>query len=261
MDKFLVEMVKNQPDWFYTLSAIIFLLLLIFSAWWVGLGAKRFSDSMGRENKIQQLYEQLNEQKELSRVSQDTALQISTAIENVQYYISSLMRLKNDSEAFSTVESIVQAIAAEVKNRPGERHRVGLWAMVENNELSFIIGSSGFPEHYYDRKLDLDHSIAGKAFRKNQIIVRENVNQDEDWEPNPTSNSSYSSLICIPIWTTQGPWGVLTLDGLKPMTQEVLSIGKLYSKVIEVALDKHLYFIDNEDIEYSDEVASAREEF
>ena len=43
------------------------------------------------------------------------------------------------------------------------------------------------------------------------------------------SDSPYSALICIPIST----FGVLTIDALKPMKEEIVVIGKLYSRIIE----------------------------
>ncbi|WP_342626548.1 GAF domain-containing protein [Brevibacillus massiliensis] len=140
------------------------------------------------------------------------------------------------AEVHNLFQRLVEALASDVKYRPGERHRCGLW-IESGGELILLHASAGFPDHYLrNRRLDIERSIAGKSFRRGQTIVLDNVRENDDWEPNPESSSPYLALICIPI----GRWGVLTVDALHPMKEHVKMICELYGCMIEGAMEEYM---------------------
>jgi putative methionine-R-sulfoxide reductase with GAF domain len=220
------------------------LVLLGAIAWWTGSGARRFWQTIGKEDKLIKLQEEIIDVKEKNQHNEDIASQVCTVIANAKNFLVSLnglRKLENPDEVLQPadylIQRVVEALSSDVKSSPGEQHRCGLWLDEENGELIMYKGSSGFPENYINqRKLDIDHSIAGKAYRKQQTVKKDDVQNDEDWEPNPDSNSKYSAIICIPI----SKWGVLTIDAKKPMNNEQMLIGELYSYVIEGAINEFM---------------------
>jgi hypothetical protein len=241
LDKAITEILKEMPNWFYPLAAIIILLSLGFIAWWIFIGAKRYSDALVRENRIITLQDEIAIEKEKSKVSLGLSSQLKVCLENIQGHIFTLNEFRNntDEEIINgtnhSVERIIDSLVSDVKFDSGERHRCGLWYEIDGL-LSLLSGSSGFPQSYLDhRKLDTNRSIAGKCFRKKEIIKRDNVLDDEDWEKNPNSTSKYTAVICIPV----GDWGVLTIDALSPMREEVIIIGELYSRILEGILNEY----------------------
>ncbi|MFG6493835.1 hypothetical protein P8610_00615 [Fictibacillus sp. UD] len=241
LDKAITEILKEMPDWFYPLAAIIILMCLGFVAWWIFIGAKRYSDALVRENRVITLQDEIAKEKEKSKISLGLSSQLKVCLENVQAHIYSLneFRSNTDEEIIKSthhfVERVIDSLVSDVKFDPGERHRCALW-FEEEGELFILCGSSGFSQSYIEnRRLDTNRSVAGKCFRKKEIIKRDNVLDDEDWEKNPNSTSKYSALICIPT----GAWGVLTIDALSPMREEVIIIGQLYGKIIEGIINEY----------------------
>lgn len=237
MDKVIIEIIKNLPSWFFTIAALILLCGMIAAFWWLVQGSKRFSDAIGRENRVIEIQNELVVEKNRTRENVEIANQLMTALENIKPFIESLNQVRTESEDGASVRSqagylvqrVVESLVSEVKHLPGERHRCGLWFR-EEDLLTLTVASTGFPSNYVNnRVLSVNKSIAGTALRRQQTIKRDNVQEDEDWEPNPSSSSSYKAIICIPL----SNWGVLTIDAMKPMKDEVVVIGELYAKIIE----------------------------
>jgi hypothetical protein len=246
---FWKELFARLPDAFYPVAALILLLIMIAVLWWVSIGAKRFSESMGRENRLITLQDEMIKEKKENQDNADTALQVSRALENARMYINSLNNLRMSADPTTAelrskqlIQRIVESLASDVKFRPGERHRCGLWLEIEEaNKLTLLFGSTGFPDNYVNQRiLDINQSIAGKAYRKKQTVKRDIVSEDDDWERNPHSSSDYTALICIPIKA----WGVLTIDALEPMKHEALLIGELYATIIEGALEEYIMSVE-----------------
>lgn len=247
MDKILEELLKSMPWWFYSISAILILIGMVATLWWLILGAKRFSDAIGRESRLSELQAQLNNQRDESRYYFNVASQLVLVMSNVQMLQNELNKLRQsyqDAEfvqlvARGLIQRCVESLSSDIKTLPGERHRCALW-FEQDRILVPYFGSAGFPDHYINnRQLDLNRSIAGNCFRRKEEINVPDVTLDKDWSPNPDSNSPYKALICIPV----SQQGVLTIDGQSPMNEQALLIGKLYNRIIEGALNEIVYSV------------------
>lgn len=234
MSVLIEEFFTHMPDWFFVISALILLAAIGGSAWWIILGAKRFSDSLGKEQRLYELQENLHKLAFSNEYHKGVSLKLLTVIDNSRHFINSIKNGNHDKNVGLNVQRIVESLAADVKTNPGEKHRSGFWIVDRDKEvLTLLNGSSGFPDHYLgNRELGLNQSIAGRCFRKNELINCTDVTEDEDYE---SSNSDYRSLICVPV----DNFGVLTVDGKEPFDKNVESIAELYATLIELALKEY----------------------
>ena len=234
MNVFIKELFAHMPDWFFGSSALIILVLMCLCAWWILLGAKRFSDSLGKEQRLYDLQDKLHKLEFSNEFHKGVSLKLLTVINNSRHFINSVNNGNHETNVGLNVQRIVESLAADVKTNPGEKHRSGFWVVDSDREvLTLLNGSSGFPDHYLgNRELGLNQSIAGRCFRKNELINCKDVTVDEDYE---SSNSDYRSLICVPV----DNFGVLTIDGKKPFDKNVESIAELYATIIELALKEY----------------------
>ncbi|WP_019123132.1 hypothetical protein [Brevibacillus massiliensis] len=90
MSDFWKELFNRLPDWFFSVTAGLILLTLAVVLIWFILGAKRFSDAMGRENRLAILQDEISKERDKSRESSEIASQISRALENAQVYLNQL---------------------------------------------------------------------------------------------------------------------------------------------------------------------------
>lgn len=240
------DILERMNPWFYDAAGFVILAAMItffgFSFW----GVKRFSTAISnvlkRDDRIKELQDKLDEEKGKHFKSEMVSSQITTALFNIRPFIQTLNSIRTEmnpglrmQEALNLIQRILDQLSSDIKVKSGERHRCGIWIHDERIlKLSFV--SSGFPRHYKNfRMLDIDHSTAGKSFRKKQTLRVPDVATDSDWEPNQDSKNSYTSLICVPL----GAWGVLTIDGLKELSEECELIGELYATIIEGAVQEH----------------------
>jgi len=243
------EWFKRLPDWVFTLSSLIFLALLIGISIMVWIAVKRYADAIGRENRVIELQDKLANQKEEVMNQGNSTSQLQTVLMNARHYVNSLndMRESTNTPNYPQfIQRIVEAIASDVKSHGGERHRCGLWLETDNTgKLILLYGSSGFPEHYIQhRTLDIHDSIAGRSFRKKQVIKVDNVLEDSDWSPSETSNTTYKALVCIPL----GVWGVITIDAREPLDENAQLIGELYGSILEGIMEDLFYLLNTQDV-------------
>lgn len=232
MDSFFQNFFTYTPSWFFIIASIIILLGLASAAWWIVMGARRFAKSLGKESKLIELQKENYQLKSETEYHENVSSKLETVIENSRLFINSINDSRGEQLDFSSViQRIIESLAADVKTKPGEKHRCGFWLPSDNEQsLVLVQGSSGFPDHYIgNRILEFNDSIAGRAFRKKELINCDDVNQDADYS---SSNSNYKSLICVPI----NDFGVLTVDGLTPFDKNVESIAELYGSIIESVL-------------------------
>lgn len=232
MNNFFNELFSHTPNWFFTLSSIIILIGLTIATFFLVLGFWRFSNSLGKESTLINLKDEIYQLKSSLEYYKNFSSKLLTVIENSRLFIHSINdnKLERIDVPFH-IQRIVESLASDVKTKPGEKHRCGFW-MPDDKQQALILmhGSSGFPAHYIgNRKLGYDQSIAGRCFRKKELINCVDVNKDADYKP---SNSNYKSLICVPI----NDFGVLTVDGISPFDKSVESIAELYGAMIENVL-------------------------
>jgi len=256
--------IARLPHWFFETSAVIIIVALLISLWWITLGAKRFSAAMGRENKLIKLQEDVVKLKSQNLEYVGIYSQVTIAIINSQSFLESFhdLRMLSDphelrQRSANLIQRIIESLASDIKSMPGDKHRCGVWIQDGDEELLLVFGSTGFAESYIGfRRLKLNWSVAGKSFRKSTTVNIDDVIKNDDWEKNINSASKYTSLICIPL----GFWGILTIDGHNPMNESTVNIGSLYASLLVGALaefDKASALIYEEN--YSAEASSSVE--
>ncbi|MGW8428834.1 GAF domain-containing protein [Peribacillus simplex] len=237
MDDILKVLLDKQPVWFFQASSVVLLIILIIVAIWVFKGAKRYSDGIDKENRLVGLLDERNilqQEKDTHKAITD---QLSVVLENGTNFVKALNEYNSTSTSVNIfIQSIIESMATDIKTVVGERHRCGFWNPDENEEfLKLGYGSSSFPPGYaHQRQLSINHSIAGRCYRKREILFINDVTQDPDWtiSDNP---SSYTSLICVPV----SNWGVITIDAKQNMNDNTVLIGKFYSSIIEGFLNRY----------------------
>jgi hypothetical protein len=241
MDKILVEFIKRMPDWGLMVATVIILILLTGVSVMMWIAVQRYMEAIGRENRIITLQDEVSKQKESAASSINSASQLQNVLMNARSFINTLNNNRTNPEepdyiAFN--QRIVEAIASDIKSYGGERHRCGLWIEdTQKGVLTLIHGSSGFPDHYINhRQLDINNSIAGRAFRKKQFLRINNVMEDSDWSSSESS-LPYTAMICIPV----GEWGIVTIDARKPLDENAQLIGELYTSILQGAMEDFLF--------------------
>ncbi|MED3792133.1 hypothetical protein P4571_06750 [Niallia alba] len=240
MSDLLKVLLDKQPNWFFTISSLLLIAILVIIAIWVYKGAKNYATSVNKENRLIELLEERNVLQREKDKQAGINEQIAVVLENSSNFINSLnnYNLSDTSNMNQGVQTVIESLATDIKSVVGEKHRCGCWLVDPNTDyLTLFNGSSAFPsEQIMQKKLSINHSIAGRSYRKKETIHIDNVNNDPDWSltDNP---SSYSSLICIPI----GTWGVITIDGKQNMSHNTVLIGKLYASIIEGYMNKFFY--------------------
>lgn len=172
--------------------------------------------------------------------------QLAIALESVSYLLQEVVNVNlfdtvsANRQLGHLIRSAVELTARDVKCLPGEIHRCGLWWYYqESQELVLMFASSGFPPDYENnRRLHVDRSVAGRCFRKQEIIryTDRSVREDADWEENPASAYRYDGLICVPISTTLSPKGVLTVDAkrLGGFSEESVRVAETYAQLVRL---------------------------
>lgn len=159
-----------SPGFKLALSWILLIGVLTIVAL-LAMGAYRFATSIGRENRIVETQKQvvetqkklLDDQRQLfeeqrrADLNQGHKAQLATALQNIGAHllVFSKARTQPAPERIAKIEQLLQrimeSIATDVKAKPGEHHRCGLW-WEEDGELVLVFASAGFPRHYFGRQ-------------------------------------------------------------------------------------------------------------
>ncbi|MED4206606.1 GAF domain-containing protein [Neobacillus mesonae] len=245
-------LLDKQPSWFFQLSSIILTIILGICAVWVFKGAKRYYQAVDKENRIVTLLEEKNTLYKDNNENKAITDQMCVVLENSTTFIKALND-SNNNDVATQIQTIIESLATDIKNVVGERHRCGYWVADENGQyLSLVNGSAAFPHGYVNsRTLDINHSIAGRCYRKNETLFINDVVNDADWVFSD-SPSSYTSLICVPV----AHWGVITIDGKQKMTHNTVLISKLYASIIEGFMNKLLLNLSHSQNDSQNEAAA-----
>lgn len=240
LDTAIIEIIKKLPEWsFHAVGVIICAALVAFIVKSIFFQRNYNSAINSVIDKNTELNDMRNTndaiKNDLSNSKTKTAL-LESWIKNIIPFTNNLnnIRLLENpieilNESSEALQKMIDTLAADIKTSPGEQHRCAIWSKNDAN-LLLIVASLGFPRDYAGRRiLELNRSTAGRCFRKKELINCSDVKSDEDWVQLPNARSKYSSLICIPI----GTWGVLTIDGMKPLDENYVLIGELYASIID----------------------------
>ncbi|WP_181891672.1 hypothetical protein [Bacillus altitudinis] len=242
MDGIIEAILKNTPTWAINTSGVFVIIITMGISFYVILATKRFADNANKEDKLIKLLEEKNELNQRNNQLEAINEQLIVVLENTKNYVTLATTVpSNIEDSYSNeplIQKTVEALASDIKAIVGEKHRVGFWVKnVDEERIVLAYASSGFPHSYISEKsLDTNYSIAGRAFRRNEIIKVDNVTEDPDWTISDTP-SNYKALICIPI----EDWGVVTIDAKDKMSNNTLTISKLYCAILHNILEQDIY--------------------
>ncbi|WP_166639329.1 GAF domain-containing protein [Aureibacillus halotolerans] len=257
MEKFLIEVLNRSPDWVFHITSIFMVALVALLVWWAGIGAKRFADALGRENRLISIQEELLDMQKQATQAEATTQQLRTTVDHMSSHLKNLQQLRLseydsiedvETTAHALLQRIVESLAADIKFKAGDAHRCGLWLSdIDARRLVLFKGSHGFPTaSIQSRTLDIDKSVAGLSFRRGEPLLDNNVKHHSDWAVNPHSSSKYKTMVSIPMTH----WGVLTIDGRHDMTEDTIRIGEVYASVMDVILSEYMLALHTSDDEY-----------
>ncbi|MEE3951667.1 GAF domain-containing protein [Peribacillus frigoritolerans] len=235
MDDLLKVLLDKQPNWFFQASSIVLIAILIIVGIWVFKATKRYAESVDKENRLVTLLSErndfLNEKESLLAITN----QLNVVLENGTSFIKDLNHYQPPDSVHIHIQTIIESMATDIKTVIGEKHRCGFWLADDDNSiLKFVNGSASFSGFAKQRLLKINHSIAGRCYRKNSSLHINDVSLDPDWSisDNP---GSFTSLICVPVLN----WGVITIDAKQKMTDNTVLIGEFYASIIEGFLNKY----------------------
>lgn len=230
------DMVNRFPEWFFIIVSILFIIAITVGLWYAVLGAKKFQDTMNRESSIIELKDKVSSLEEELFYHKGLSQQLHTSMLSIQQFLLNYNKMKikefeiDSHNHLEVMQRLVDSLASDIKSNTGDRHRCGIW-MESEKELTLIIGSSEFPmEYLHVKKLDIDHTIGGKAYRQNRLIHLLDVRKDSDWKENVESTFKYNSMVAIPL----SSFGVLTIDAIHPIKKELVCVIQAYARLIEI---------------------------
>lgn len=245
--------IEKIPSWVFSVIGIGIVGLFFYVSYLLSKGARKISSVLDKENNIKEMQEQIRELENENEYLKGISSQFSTAVENLTTHIKTFdaIRVLSDtpSEARYKLSNLLgrmtDSLAADVKFTPGEKHRCGFWLYDnENRKLVLSHASSGFPSNYINsRSLDVDVSIAGRAYRLRKTVYEPNVEDSMEWSRNPDSLSRYKSIVSIPVV----PFGVLTIDAMNPMIKDSIEIGEAYAALF-VIVSSQLFIFSEDDL-------------
>ncbi len=246
MGDFFKELFEKMPSWFYHAIALVIIAGIGLFFWLSSHGLRNFTKSistlMGKDERLE-LQKQAKDLKAESEENLKSAQQVSSALFHARTFILASNEISltqnpevKSQEATSLIQRMIDQLCSDIKTLAGDEHRVGIW-ITDGDHLTLSFASAGFPKQYKgNRKHEINDSIAGRCFLRNQTIKLDEVTNDVYWKSSPHSDTPrYKSLICVPL----GEYGVLTADGMNAMSSYCSLIVETYAALIERVVIEH----------------------
>ncbi|HEX6990226.1 MAG TPA: GAF domain-containing protein [Bacillota bacterium] len=236
----LVRFVDRMPDWAVGIGSVLILAALAYALIALGRGAHRWANAMSREELIHDLTQRLYEASARSERFEGLTSLLQSVVERLGQVLYDLRDLRVHAAPQEVVPAmqamvrrVLEMIPLDVKVRPDDMHRVGLWMELEDGWLTLAVASAGFPAGYlYNRRLHINESIAGRVYRKGREEVVADVSEDPDYAPNPDATHRYTALVLLPIEYNERTAAVLTVDGKAPFTEHQIAVCRAYAAFI-----------------------------
>lgn len=227
------SIVDSAPTWVKIIIYLIIIVgtLAIFA--FIIAGSFKFMKSVDKESRALDLSRDNREiSNELSKISREKE-EMLDFLEMLQVYILKVKLTIQDiqSEDYkqegyeSDTGRLISDFINLISNKIciGNHSRVSLWVIEDIGEdnakkeaqLKVLYRSSNFPYNSSKSKyLNIDESIAGRAYRKKKSQFSVNLEEDDDWEN--YSSTAYNEIFAFPINQDY----VLTID-FKKKTREL----------------------------------------
>lgn len=229
LDKFFIAWLNKMPDWVITISSLVFILIIIAIAWQLITATKRYVDATSREEKLISLLEEKQQLTNEINITTTKELQYAATIKKLTSNIDTYNKqiFHEDTDYVPFINQILETISFDISGNSNHTPRCGFWiANNENGTLDLLFNNHGYGKLVQEKQLLIDRSIAGRSYRRGEVINTPDVSTDGDWEKGYISK--YKALICIPI----GDIGVLTIDSLYPLDDMAESVGIIYSHLL-----------------------------
>ncbi|WP_138859465.1 GAF domain-containing protein [Exiguobacterium mexicanum] len=247
MDNIILGVLDKMSPTHLTLILWAVTLFILYVLFQVGGAVRRFSKNMDKEDRGIELSKQNTE---LTRQVADINNEQShfySAVQSLNSYISNFNSLLNyhttnrghflPEHAEQSLADLHQASSITLLSIHNEistsnKSRVSYWVYNdETGQLDSIMRSTNFTSNASrdtSRTLDINLSIAGRAFRKKEMQFVSNLNIDPDWSTFST-NQKYESILAVPV----ADFGVVTIDFSTPPNEIVIELCGLYVKSFE----------------------------
>lgn len=211
MDKFIEEIFKILPEWAKIIITIATILVAIVILVLVIRGIWKFTNAIDKESRVFKVLEE----NERLRIEADRIPLINNFLETKFLLLSAIMSTFDvleqsiykliDNEPDNTADQseqdawqikkkeqidvlnqfFVKSVQHYIDAMSGEfsvqnRCRITIW-IHRNNQLEVLTRSSNFTKNPNYPTLKLDHSIAGRAFRKSEKQYSKNLKEDPDY--------------------------------------------------------------------------------
>lgn len=183
-----------------------------------------------------------------------TVHRLSASLQSIQLFLADLGNMEylptreGHKQAMQLLQRIMESMAAQVGDVLGGKQRCGLWLHADG-ELILIKGSAGFPHSYFigeGRRLPVNDSVAGEAFLLQQQQYHEDVRSHDKWKRHHKSQSNYTSIMTVPLWTAGKPIGVITIDSQTPLDENAMLIAGTYARLLEPTFDQVVLALGNQ---------------
>lgn len=225
-------LLKNPPSWFNNVVYFVILLGLALIFALLILGAFRFAQSINKESQAFDLSEKNATLNKLNLDLMQLIINIRNSLEALNTYVIKVEqntknldeRINNkdsevtleliDSEVGRIISDFINLLSSELSY--GNKTRVSLWTYNTKEDcLEPLFRSSNFPNSKNTSKiLDINKSIAGRAFRTGEFQYTENLNSDPDWKQ--YFSNTYKSILAVPVDGNR----ILTVDFKKIPPEE-----------------------------------------
>lgn len=230
--KVVFEYIPNWGIWVITIVVIITFIGLCATIWW-NL-AKTYKNDTRKEDILKLKSEKEALKSKLDLDNQEIA-RFKRVIKNSENFLNKYKELrmrKSTDNSFEIVRQIIEKLEGDLRLNSNNEHRVCYWvADLNENKLKSTFSSISFQAtHSEEKKLDINNSIAGRAFRRKVSIVTPDISNDPDGSMGAPKN--YISVIAIPI---EG-FGVLTIDAKEEISEYLTVIAEHYARLIEIIM-------------------------
>lgn len=261
MSELISQIFKNLPDWarilisgLTVLGVALVFVFIIYTIWKYAQAVDKESRVFDLSKQNQQLLEENRQIRYFSTLLKTNFELLEEIIPTLEIQISRIQDVWNDTnqeakkqcvdEVYDVITDAVQryidVLTSEFNSE--NKCRISVWGLSNKegseDKLNIIARSATFLRSS-NRELDINNSIAGRAFRKGTKQLSKHLESDPDWEKY-LLDSRYKSISAFPI---QGE-KVVTIDykNVPTEVEERLSelivngLDNIYSRISKVRI-------------------------
>jgi putative methionine-R-sulfoxide reductase with GAF domain len=186
----------------------------------------------------------------LEQVSADSGQKsvILTLLDQVNKEIPKLVSYKDagdieklTSHAEKIIDMVIEQIPLSLKSIKNINHRCAVFITdsKDTKKLRMYDGCGYSIEGKEKLRLELNNSIAGKAFISGELVYCKDVTKEPGFSPNPKATKKYMSLVCAPVKTGDNVLAALSVDGSESdcFNEDDLEYIQIFANQLAIILD------------------------